>query len=278
MPIMSIMSKNIITIGLFCLLSSQVFACPVKVEIDKEGTQLNWFSDLKVKGDEIYTVDFDGVSGLGDLGMGIISKSHKINAIHQLDSGKFVLSTYSHIHVGSERYESGDLFEYNPNTGQSSLYFSGKLFDKKENIDAVYVRSNGNVVFSTKDDAKLANVSFGKGDIVEYDPVADQLNILMDGGTIGSNGNVQAVHLLDDGDILFSIHGPSKLNDLKVHKGDLFRFDVQSGTTSLAATFDEVLHGKDIEGFTGVIPEPASVMLLMAGALALLGNRRKMSI
>ena len=261
---------------IFSIPVSQVCASHMEIGIEN-GPEIDWFFDLKVDGGEIYTVNFDDGTQLSGLGTGIISKSHKINAIHQLDNGNFILSAYSQINVGSASYESGDLFEYNPFTGSSSLFFSGSLFDKKENIDAVYVRDNGNIVFSTNDDAKLANVSFKKVDIVEYDPLNDQLNILMDGGTVGSNGNIQAVHILDDGDILFSIYGPQKLDDIKISKGDLFRFDIQTGTTSLAANFDEVIHGKDIEGITIEIPEPASIMFLMAGTLALLGKHIKRS-
>lgn len=265
---------SLIILAFLCVAVSQVCASYKDVDPGSE-FRGRWYLDMELNDDEIYTVEFDSGSQLSGFGAGIISRSNKINAIHQMDNGNYVLSSYSSMNVGGVKYESGDLFEYDPVTGQSSLFFSGSLFDKKENIDAVYVRSNSNIVFSTKGDAKLANVSFKKGDIVEYNPATDQLHILMYGESFDKNGNVEAAHILDDGDILFSISGASKLDNMKVKKGDLFRFDIQTSSISLAANLDGVIHGKDIEGFTAQIPDPASIMYLIAGALGLFGNRRK---
>jgi len=102
------------------------------------------------------------------------------------------------------------------------------------------------------------------------------LEIIMYGESFDKNGNVEAVHILDDGDILFSFYGASKLDDTKVSKGDIFRLDIQTSSISFAANLDDVLHGKDIEGLTAAaVPDPASILYLTAGALGLLAARKK---
>ncbi|MBT3710703.1 MAG: hypothetical protein HOG19_14780, partial [Gammaproteobacteria bacterium] len=50
-----------------------------------------------------------------------------------------------------------------------------------ENIDAVYVKDNGNIVFSTTADAEIGATSFNRSDLVEYDPMSGIATVLLEG-------------------------------------------------------------------------------------------------
>lgn len=232
------------------------------------------YSDLKLTHHDVYRSKLSSGSSLGEFGMAIISGYNKIDAIHQLSNGNFVISTYSTVTLDGTKYDSGDLIEYNAYTGQSNLYFNGDSFSNKENIDAVYIRENGNIVLSTKDDAKLGGISFKSNDVVEYNPITRQASILVNGGVIGSKQNIDALHILDDGDIIFSVSHSGKSKWQKFCDEDLFRFDFQTGTTLVLADFEKISHRHNINGLTMVIPEPATAVLLIAGAFALLRKRK----
>lgn len=260
-----------IVIIFLCALISHVHAGCVEVGFD-DGYANDWFintfdSDFNIDDGDIHNIRFDSDSALNGIGAAIISGTHKINAIHQLDSGNFVFSTYSNVTVGGVKYESGDLIKYDVDTGNSNLYFSGDNFSKKENIDAVYIRENGNIVFSTKTDAQLGGVSFKKGDAIEYDPFSGKSKVLVNGDAFGVTGNIDALHILDDGDILFSIFQSAELGDMRIGGEDLFRLDVQTGMTSIAIDNIKNTHSHNIDGFTTPIPESATATLLIAGVL-----------
>lgn len=281
--------KNVFILIVFLsMLVPKVHATCVPIEFDEEWYLESLCEDFGVdkgngKGKNkykygnkgLYQIKFNVDSSLSNLGTGIVSRSHEINAIHQLDNENFVLSSYSKVTVGGNEYDSGDLIKYNIKTGESELYFSGELFDKKENIDAVYIRDNGNIVLSTQNNAELGGVKFKKRDIVEYDPINDQLSILVDGGVLGNKANIQALHILDDGDIIFSVYGSVKIDDMKVGKGDLLRFNAFDGVTYIGHDFDKGNGDCEINAFTTVVPEPATIMFFVAGGLALFNRRRQ---
>ena len=104
----SIISMNIlITIGLFLVPGLQVHASPGMIHLDSNDKhEINFFSDLEIKHDEVYAVDFEDEFQLSGIGTGLVSKTNKINAMHQLDNGNFILSTHSQITVNSEKYET----------------------------------------------------------------------------------------------------------------------------------------------------------------------------
>jgi hypothetical protein len=62
------------------------------------------------------------------------------------------------------------------------LFFDGDAeFSQEADIDAVDILSNGHVVVSTAEDATLGSLTFGKADLVGYDPAGNDANLLFDG-------------------------------------------------------------------------------------------------
>ncbi len=110
-----------------------------------------------------------------------------INALHLLPNGHIILSADPHsggTHtLGGISFDESDLVRYDPINNTAVLIFDGSAIftDAGENIDAVYVLDNGNLVISTTGVADIGGTSFDQSDLVEYDPGGGTATILVDG-------------------------------------------------------------------------------------------------
>ena len=105
------------------------------------------------------------------------------NAVHLLPNGQFILSANASSTLGGQAFEPEDLVRYDPISNTATLIFDGSAIfaDAGENIDAVYVLDNGNLVISTTADAAIGGTSFDKSDLIEYDVVGGTATVRVDG-------------------------------------------------------------------------------------------------
>ena len=85
------------------------------------------------------------------------------------DATVMVLSTIDGATLGGVTFRDGDLVRYDDVTDTATLIFDEDGFSANENIDALHVLANGNILLSTVNDATLGGLTFRDGDIVEYD-------------------------------------------------------------------------------------------------------------
>ncbi|MCH8923481.1 MAG: lamin tail domain-containing protein, partial [Planctomycetes bacterium] len=113
--------------------------------------------------------------------------------------------------------------------------------DIRENIDAVHVMPNGNIVLSTTGTAMLGSnaFSFRNGDLVEYNPTSGAVTLLFSElSFIGESENIDAVSVLANGHLVFSTGGPARLpaaggTTLSFGNGDLVAWDPLNQTATL---------------------------------------------
>jgi len=156
----------------------------------------------------------------------IFHQNDNINAFDVLDDGHVVLSSDGNFRIAPHNFGDDDLAEYDPVSGNASIYFSGSHFSSgHEDIDAVSVLPNGHIVLSTDGNARLGSLSFDDGDLVEYDPVSGNASLLFDENRFHGNEDIDAVHVFDDGIIVFSTRGNAAIDGLSFTPGDLIAYD-----------------------------------------------------
>ncbi|MCH2170262.1 PEP-CTERM sorting domain-containing protein [Myxococcota bacterium] len=214
------------------------------------------------------------------------ASNEDIDALQLLDNGNLLLSTKGDASLGGISFDKADVVEYDPVAESASIIFSGDsvFTSASENIDALHLRSNGNLIFSTAADAKIGSLSITKKDLVEYDPVAETATILFDGTlTSGSNRDINAFQLLADGTYVLSTAGNASLGGASWSKDDLVQYDPVSGSAHVffeganyfASAGENVeaafVVGGALEEKGPVVPEPSTGALVALG-IALLSR------
>ena len=158
-----------------------------------------------------------------------------IDAAHVLANGHIVLSTIGTATLGGVAFENEDLVDYDPVADTATLIFDGSaLFTVgSTDVSAVHVKDNGHIILSNGYAATLGGLAFEPNDLVLYDPVTDTAIVLLDGDAVGLSGWIDAVHLMDDGNLVLSTDAPATLGGLGFTEGDLVEYDPLADTATL---------------------------------------------
>lgn len=177
--------------------------------------------------------------------------NENIDGVAFLDDDSIVLSTKSsaHMHIGDLYFKDEDIVRIDltsPITGTASLYFDGsEYFAKNENIDAVTVLSNGNILLSTKNRATIGDLTFYKDDLVVFDPTSGTATLFFDGSEFfGGDGwdhdgknNIDAVSVIDSDTIVISMAKRARIGDFIFNDEDLIQIDLSSPTEGIASMY-----------------------------------------
>lgn len=165
-------------------------------------------SDAEIGGlsfadEDVVAYDADlGTASLYFDGSAVLADDEDIDAICVLDNGNLLLSTMDDASIGGLSFNDEDLVEYNPATGTATLYFDGSaVFTDDEDLDAVTVLYGGHIVLSTEDAAAIGSLSFGAGDMVDYDPVAGTAALVFSGNArfADPDENIDAAYIDEGG-------------------------------------------------------------------------------
>lgn len=210
----------------------------------------------------------------------LFSNKKFVNAFYITDSGTMILSSKEYTTIDGVNFGKEDLIEYDPVSGTVSLFFDGDLFTEKEGIDAVHILDSGNMIISTTSNATLGGLSFSNGDLVEYDFGTGTASLYFSGSEFSSNEDIDAVHVLDSGNILLSTKGSAQLGGVSFKDGDVIEYNVSTGTAGLYFNEDRFGSNEDIDALfisnTPIkVPEPATMSMLGIGGIILLRLKRK---
>ncbi|MHC4417957.1 MAG: PEP-CTERM sorting domain-containing protein, partial [Planctomycetota bacterium] len=171
-----------------------------------------------------------------------------------------------------------DLVEYNLLTDTATLYLDDALFSGPPNIDAVYVNGSGNIILSTGGNATLGGLSFGKDDLIEYNPGTDTATLYFDGSLFSGNADIDAAHILStNGNLVLSTAGNATLGGLSFGAGDLVEYNSGTDTATLYFDASNFSSAANIDAAFADTPEPATMILLGFGWLPLIFRRRRRS-
>jgi hypothetical protein len=193
-----------------------------------------------------------GAFGLSELGDSLRLTSvdslrirENIDAVHVIDQDRIILSTAGSavLGVNALSFRDGDLVQYDKITGIASLVFSESifldptgLFSVGENIDAVSVLSDGDLVLSTAGAARIGALSFRDGDLVRYNTTTGVATLLLSADVFTGGGDIDAVHVVEDaGEIVsyvVSTDGPVTIAGVSYDDGDLIKIDAATLTAT----------------------------------------------
>ena len=107
-----------------------------------------------------------------------------------------------------------------------------------EDIDAYHFLPTSSLIFSTTTAVLLDGVTYGPGDVIEYD--GRGYSLFFDGGDlVGSAPNIDALSILPNGDLLISTTLSAEVYGFAFLNGDVVRVDPVGQTAGLYMGLDE---------------------------------------
>jgi len=163
-----------------------------------------------------------------------------INAFHLLENGNYLISTKDAAVIGGLSFGPGQLAEYNPLTDTATLYLDVPGFSSTANISGVSLLDNGNLIISVLANSTLGGISFNKGDLVEYNIATDTGTLFFSRALFTGAETIDAVHILDNGNIVLSTTTSATLGGLSFGANDLVEYNI--GTDTATLYFDSSLY------------------------------------
>jgi len=272
---LNLIKKYIMTLAVMMILGA-VAAKPVNATIILSTDSSETLGGLSFRAGDL--ANYDPTTNTATLFFSeeLFGGNEDIDALHILDNGNIILSTSSGALLGGLSFGDGDLVEYNPLTDVADLYFSEALFGSDENIDAVHILDNGNIILSTADGAMLGGLSFTSGDLIEYNPATDIAALFFDGALFDGSENIDAVHIHDNGNIVLSTAGAATLGGLTFQNGDLIEYNPTTDIATLYFNENLFSSNANIDAvYVTSTPEPATMAMFGFGGLILICQRRR---
>lgn len=182
------------------------------------------------------------------------------------EAADFIISPNLPTTLGGLQVHRGDMVEYYADTDTAKLIFDGSNFDSGwdvgwwgENIDA-YADNLGvddqgfsHLLISTTNKARLGDVTFKDGDLVEvaYDYINDNVvwaELFFSENLFSRNEDIDAVwYLPDNQEIVLSTTTNANLGGLNFRDGDLVKYNPATDLATLVFSEDMFSGNEDID-------------------------------
>lgn len=181
-----------------------------------------------------------------------------------------ILSTNTGQTLGGLTFGNDALAEYNPTTDVATLFLDGSLLTGTgTNIDSVHILDSGNIILSTTGTATLGGLSFGKNDLIEYNPTTDTSTLYFDGTLFSGNADIDAAYINGSANIILSTTGNATLGGLSFGKDDLIEYSPISDVATLL--FDGSLFSGNANVDAAHILSSGNIVLSTTGGATLGG-------
>ena len=134
-------------------------------------------------------------------------------------------------------FKNDDLIIYDPILDEATMFFDNDALGYSvDDINAVHLLPNGHIILSANDASTIGanTLAFGKDDLVIYDPISQQASLFFDGSIIsGADVNIDAIYVLDNGDIVFSTTATASIGATSWSDSDLVLYDGVSASIYL---------------------------------------------
>ncbi len=181
------------------------------------------------------------------------------------------LSTNAQETLGGLTFQADDAVHYDSVSNSSTLSFDGANFTAAENVDALHVLANGNLLLSAATLAELGGVTFNDGDVIEYNPLTNMVvGTVMAESFFGVDVDIDAFSVTMDGNYLFSTRSGHNTLGFIWEDGDVVQYDPIAGVLSLYFDEDLFATGEDINGIHAM--DDGSLLITTTSAATLGGN------
>ena len=164
--------------------------------------------------------------------------------------GSLYLSTGGGATLGGFTFEDEDIVNYDADADSSTRIFEGDIvYSSDEETNGIHIRSDGKILLTPDNAATIGALSFNDEDIVEYDPDTGTATMFFDGSTVDSSiGELNAISVLDNGNIVISTTASASIGALSFNDDDLVEYNPSTGTATMLLDGSTVITNESDEG------------------------------
>ena len=153
-------------------------------------------------------------------------------------SDNVLLSFDDDVKVATDEFARGDIFELNPNTASAvaKLMADGLITPNSRNIGGVSFRGDSTAYLAINGSSSIDGQSFDSGDMVRFDRQSGSVARIINRNEFSGANTVDAVHLQNDGTVLFSVANEGSFNGLYVYPDDIIAYT--PGTSAVSRYLD----------------------------------------
>ena len=217
-------------------------------------------------------------------GSAFFDNNENVDAVDLLSNGNLLISTTSNSSIddGSQSFSDGDLLEIDISgttpSFVSRFLIATDLYEEDEDIDGFSTLSGSSGFATTSGSADANSIDLDDGDVIRFDlanPSTTASLYFDDDVECSSSADIDAISILSDNTMAISTLGSESIDGNAFERGDVVVLARDGATWA----FSEILFDGSDENFgfgsnvtlnaVHVVPEPASLCLLLVGLLLL---------
>lgn len=214
------------------------------------------------------------------------------DAIDVHSDGSFTFSPRGNLVLDGVHYDQRSVVRYAPATQQAQLVFRDPTVD----VSGVFTTADGNLLLAAKSDEIIGGQVYSVGDVVKYDFDTGTSSLFFsaenfftadEGGLFSAPANIDALHLLDNGNLLSSTTntteiGTSADDAVRLFQGGVYEYDFNTSEVTTFLDPSVFSRGVDVKSISVIsltsprtVPEPSSVVLSLIGLMFFGSLRRR---
>ena len=220
-----------------------------------------------------------------------------LDALSIRADGTFIFSAQTGLIIDGVSIDQRSLVDFNPLTREFDILFRQNGVD----ISGLDILDDDNVLLAAKQDAVIAGLQYNIGDVIKYTFStsnaetffsADNFLTVEEGGRFTAPANIDAVELLENGNLLFSTTNETQVefgtdpdDAVMVEQESVYEYDFATGETTLFFDGSQFNVNTDLKSFSLLpeavvvaVPEPASTVVSGLAFLILVSRRRRTSL
>ncbi len=159
----------------------------------------------------------------------------------------FIFSDAFNETIGGVSFEDEDLVLLDPTTNTASIFLDGDaVFTNEEDIDALHILANGNILLSTTSSATLGGLTIQDEDLAEYNPTTMTATLFFDGSTVfDGNEDLNAFSILSNGNYLLSTATDASIGGFAFEDEDIVEYNPNTMAASFFLIGDNVFANEE---------------------------------
>jgi hypothetical protein len=154
----------------------------------------------------------------------------EINALHMLANGNLLLAFKRSGSIAGVDFTPQDIVELDRVAGTAKLQLDGSELGLDKKIQGLTLDANGHLLMTFSGSGSWRGQNFSGGDVLRFDRLTRQVEMVMDASTLGYNAKISALHRRENGKYVLSLESNTSWASQSFEEGKLISYDLATNS------------------------------------------------